>query len=494
MKPARPVSVGFALTSEHSSFHAALGLARVLKDRGHDPVFFVNEATVFAPMVRMHGYRLATLPPGHDAHRARPSPLASWRVVERLRRRARRIGDEQAFLRDAIRCNALDLCFLDAVRYDLYPFALALARAGVPALLLSYTFASRARCDYAPVFSSVPCRATARPALHTRVGHALRWTWAVASRGHRTAFGRGEYARMVLAKALEQVRNASFERELRSLGLRSVWSEWKRRPDLPEVVFGHRALDWPAAAGDPARHYLGATDRFRDETPFDASRLDPLRPVVYANLSTINGFQDIFATDGTRGRARPDLARPRFRIALRYVEGLVACFARRPEWQLLLACGPFLEQLKDAGAPPNVHLHERLPQLAVLARADLAVTWGGAGTIRECINLGVPMVVLPAWTDQFGNAARVAAANVGVRGDLAGLTPATLAGLVERGLGDPGIRASIRAMRAQCDPVQEVEALVRFVAERTGVALPDLRGAAGPAGDGSAHARLGPGR
>ncbi len=48
-------------------------------------------------------------------------------------------------------------------------------------------------------------------------------------------------------------------------------------------------------------------------------------------------------------------------------------------------------------------------------------------------------------------------------------------------------------MRAQCDPVQEVEALVRFVAERTGVALSDLRGTAAATGGDSAHTHPGPG-
>ena len=64
------------------------------------------------------------------------------------------------------------------------------------------------------------------------------------------------------------------------------------------------------------------------------------------------------------------------------------------------------------------------------------------------------MVVLPAWTDQFGNAARVVSRNVGVRGDLMEVTAEKLTAMVERVLTDQTIRASssempISAMRTR---------------------------------------------
>ena len=356
-------------------------------------------------------------------------------------------------------------------RYDLYPYALALAKAGVPTVLLSYTFASKFGTRYPPVFSSATPSRTASRGILLRAFHALRWAWALGTRGRSDAFGRAEYARLVAKKWLDQMRNVSFERELRHFGQRSAWSEWKRRPLIPEIVFGHRMLDWPAIASDPKRFYFGTTDRFRKTPDFDWSIVDPDKPVAYCNLSTINGFENIDASGAGRPAAAADPSVARFRMAKRYVEAVLACFSQRQDWQLLIACGPFYPTLSADAHPPNIHLFERLPQLAVLERADVAITWGGAGTVRECITHGVPMVVLPAWTDQFGNAARVVSCNVGVRGDLFGVTSGKLMVMIERALTDRTIRSSLSAMRMQCNASRDIEGLVAFVERHAGLTL-----------------------
>jgi hypothetical protein len=306
---------------------------------------------------------------------------------------------------------------------------------------------------------------------HSSYNAALGLARAVQERGHGRAFSRGEYVRLVAGKWLEHARNASFERALRRLGRRSAWSEWKRRPRLPEVVFGHRALDWPALASAPDRYYFGTTDLFRGAPPFDWSGIDLDRPVVYCNLSTINGFENIDAAPAGRAAARADLSVPRFRMARRYLDAVLGCFAQRTDWQLLLACGPFHAALKDEVRSPNIHLYERLPQLAVLPKADLAICWGGAGTVRECVNHRVPMVILPAWTDQFGNAARVVARNLGARADIFAVTAQHLAAIVERVLADRSIRTAMADVTAQCDPDAEIAGLVRFVERHAGLRL-----------------------
>jgi UDP:flavonoid glycosyltransferase YjiC (YdhE family) len=468
---AKRCNVGFALMSEHSSYNAAFGLARVLRERGHHPVFFTSDRTVFAGLVRAQGFDTAAIPPGHASHLAGPGSPPRWRLRQRLQRRAENIRLEQEYLVDLIGTNAIDLCLLDAVRYDLYPHALALARAGVPTILLSYTFASRFASGHPPVFSSLIAPDTTRPGALSRVRHALLWLWALGARGHGGAFDRVEYLRLVARKWLAQLRNVSFERALRRAGRQSTWSEWQRRPRIPEIVFGHRALDWPAIAEDPERCYFGTTDLFRKDADVEWPAVDPRKPVVYCNLSTINGFENIVAPGSTRESASADLSARRFRMARRYLDAVLGCFALRQDWQLLVACGPFLPSLKAAGHTANIHLFERLPQLGVLARADLAITWGGAGTVRECVNHGVPMVVLPAWTDQFGNAARVAARNLGVRGDIFAVTPGKVMDMVERALTDRTIRASMAQLRAQSDPAAEMHRLAAFVERHTGLRL-----------------------
>ena len=456
-------NIGFVLASEHSSYYAALGLARVLQDRGHNVIFFVSDKTIFSQLVSTHGFKVAANPPGHESHFAKPRKMARFRLWRRLVKRAERIRVEQDFLVDLIKTNSIDLCFLDAVRYDLYPYALALAKTAVPTMLLSYTFASRFGAAYPPVFSSVTSPGTTNPKVLSRVTNTLLWIWAIGTRGRGHAFDRVEYAQMVVKKWLDQMRNVSFERKLRRFGFRSTWSEWKRRPLIPEIVFGHRMLDWTAIASDPDRCYFGATDLLRKVPDFDWSFVDPDKPVVYCNLSTINGFENVDVAGSERQVAGADLSVERFRMARRYLMAVLECFSRREEWQLLVACGPFYHALKADAHASNIHLFQRLPQLAVLRRADLAITWGGAGTVRECINHGVPMVVLPAWTDQFGNAARVVSRYVGVRGDIMDVTAENLTAMVEHVLTDRIIRSSVSGMQMQCDANHEIEGVVQFV-------------------------------
>ena len=465
-------NIGFALASEHSSYHAALGLARAVQDRGHNAIFFVSDQTVFAQLVGTHGCKVAAIPPGHEAHFAKSGKTARFRLWKRLKKRTENIRAEQDFLVDAIKANSIDLLFLDAIRADLYPFALALAKTGVPTMLLSYTFASRFGSGYPPVFSSATSpRATGTNVLF-RAAHALRWAWALGTRGRGQAFGRAEYAETVVRKWLDQARNVSFERELHRFGVRSTWSEWKRRPLVPEIVFGHRMLDWPAIASDPNRFYFGTTDLFRKSPDFDLSVIDADRPVAYCNLSTINGFERIDVSESKRQGAGADDSITRFRMARRYVMAVLECFSRRPDWQLLIACGPFFQSLQAGAHAPNIHLFDRLPQLAVLERADLAITWGGAGTIRECVNHGVPDG-RPSGLDRpvrecgpgcFPQRRRARRPHGGHRGEADG------DGRTRTDRPDT-FAAFSSEMRMQCDANQELEGLVRFVGRHAGLKL-----------------------
>jgi hypothetical protein len=74
----------------------------------------------------------------------------------------------------------------------------------------------------------------------------------------------------------------------------------------------------------------------------------------------------------------------------------------------------------DLPTYPNVHLFPFLPQLDMLNHCDLMITHGGLGSVKECLQAGVPMLAYPLnlKIDQKGNAARVVANGFGLRGDM----------------------------------------------------------------------------
>lgn len=91
--------------------------------------------------------------------------------------------------------------------------------------------------------------------------------------------------------------------------------------------------------------------------------------------------------------------------------------------------GPWPEQVPD-----NARVERFLPHDAVLGHAAVAVTHGGMGATQKALARGVPVVVVPFGRDQHEVAARVVAADAGVRLKRRNLTPEKLRAAVRQAL------------------------------------------------------------
>lgn len=76
--------------------------------------------------------------------------------------------------------------------------------------------------------------------------------------------------------------------------------------------------------------------------------------------------------------------------------------------------------------PANARLEHFVPHGRVLEHAVVAITHGGMGATQKALAMGVPVVVVPFGRDQHEVAARVVAADAGVRVSPKKLTPETL--------------------------------------------------------------------
>ncbi len=81
-----------------------------------------------------------------------------------------------------------------------------------------------------------------------------------------------------------------------------------------------------------------------------------------------------------------------------------------PAWDFVVAAA---ERWRRDQEPGNLTWLSFAPQVELLRRATIFVTHGGMSSVREGRRLGVPMLVLPQAYDQFGNAARVEALELG---------------------------------------------------------------------------------
>jgi len=215
-------------------------------------------------------------------------------------------------------------------------------------------------------------------------------------------------------------------------------------PDRPVVddafrVHGDRVLyNSVRQMHDPSRECeLPADHRFvgplvrEEDLPSDlmswSLRLDD-RPQVYVSLGTfLSHRSDVVA---------------RIADALRHI-GVRAAIALGATPQDML--GPI---------PADWVVAPQLPQVAMLASANLAVHHGGNNSVQEVLAAGVRQVVLPFSTDQFSNAAdleRVEQAHVLSPNDA---TVAELADSIDAALQSP-----LPPARPRLDPAQLVDAL-----------------------------------
>lgn len=423
-----PKRVGFLVYHEVGHVNPTLRLARTLLRRGHEVVYL--GFPLIQRYVESQGFAFRPLSFEYRpfARRAQvEGPIRTRRDWLRLRRRQRRhvldllaYWEGDAFRHD-LSAAEMDLLLLDII------FSLLLLVAEEQALpALQYaTSLPYHRDPLVPPFDSrfVPAGgATAR-----WVVRALWWRvlarQAIARRFHSIA-GAGW-----LDVANPDVVAAVHRMAARARSRTPISFETPGLPivDRPMMVLCPRAFDFPRARDERLVYVEASCDLDRREPEFPMARLDG-RPLILASLGT------------QVDRLAPDLRE-------RFFAAFLDALGRRPRLQGALAVG------RRAGAPPlaplpsNVVVVEEVPQLQLLARAAVMVCAGGLATIKECLLHGVPMVVLPWWADQPGNAARVRYHGLGEIGDIGSITGERLGARIESVLRDPGIRRRVRAMQ-----------------------------------------------
>jgi zeaxanthin glucosyltransferase len=188
---------------------------------------------------------------------------------------------------------------------------------------------------------------------------------------------------------------------------------------------------------------LSPADRARLDQLLTAHQASKSRTLIYA------GFGSVLSA-----------GLPFLRRVVRIVEG-------RPSWDLVLSLSGRISAAALGPLPPGVHVFPWVPQLDVLAHADVAITHGGINTVDECVTSGVPMLVYPGGeTDMGGTTSRVVYHGLGLAGNPRRDGPAGIRRHVDRLLGNPEYRSTVDRFRVTYGAYAE-----KRVAERTVEAL-----------------------
>src|SRR3954451_13154060 len=119
------------------------------------------------------------------------------------------------------------------------------------------------------------------------------------------------------------------------------------------------------------------------------------------------------------------------------------------DYRVIVSMGPQHEQLRLAD---NMVGEEFLPQTRILPLVDVVVTHGANNTVTECFWPGKPMVVLPLFWDQYDNAQRVHETGFGIRLDTYRHAPEELTGALDTLLGRTHDRLAAVSRRLQAAP------------------------------------------
>jgi MGT family glycosyltransferase len=111
----------------------------------------------------------------------------------------------------------------------------------------------------------------------------------------------------------------------------------------------------------------------------------------------------------------------------------------------IVSMGPQAERITLA---ENMVGAQMLPQTKVIPQVDLVISHGGNNTVTETLHFGKPLIVLPLFWDQYENAQRIDELGFGIRLDTYGFADAELTGAVDRLLADTGLRARLDGIGA----------------------------------------------
>ncbi len=136
------------------------------------------------------------------------------------------------------------------------------------------------------------------------------------------------------------------------------------------------------------------------------------------------------------------------------------------EWQVVLAFGQQIDPAELKEPPANFIAVPHVPQLEVLARADVFVSHGGMNSTMESLTFGVPLVVVPQMSEQEMTARRVQELGLGLALEKETLTAEKLRAAVEQIAHDPSFRVRVQEMQNETRQAggfqRAVDAIIRY--------------------------------
>lgn len=260
-----------------------------------------------------------------------------------------------------------------------------------------------------------------------------------------------DYLHRPFAMLLKKLYDRQFTKLMRMSGLETTHPLAKNRTHvplfegIPECIMGPLELEFSPEIRKPHQYYFGLSiAEGRSDTELDETFREHL---TILQEKKQQGMRLIYCTFGTfyQGADRP---------LLDFLNKLLDVLESIPDIQAVFSVNRFVAETisYQRKLPAYIHLFTRVPQLQVLELADLYVTHGGFGSVKESVFYGVPMLVYPLDLryDQDGNALKVEYHKLGLRGSFHYERVGEIKRKVTELLNEGVYKANVEAFRENC--------------------------------------------
>ncbi|MCG8395657.1 UDP-glucosyltransferase [Bacillus atrophaeus] len=206
-----------------------------------------------------------------------------------------------------------------------------------------------------------------------------------------SSYAQNESFQMGTEEMLKQVKEAEaeFQAFLEQENLPAVSFEQLAIPEAFNIVFMPRSFQIKNETFDDRFCFIGPSLGKRSEQERLLLKEKGDRPLMLISL-------------GTAFNAWPEF----YKMCMEAFGGA--------KWHVIMSVGKSIEPDSLGDIPDNFTVRQSVPQLDVLAEADVFISHGGMNSTMEAMNEGVPLVVIPQMHEQELTAQRVEELGLGI--------------------------------------------------------------------------------
>lgn len=230
--------------------------------------------------------------------------------------------------------------------------------------------------------------------------------------------------------------------------------------NVPELILAPKELEFSELVCKNNQLYLGLCQNFnRKDTLLDETFYISIKNIFKTKFESGNPI--IYCSFGSYFSSVDE-----HKYIISFCLYLIKAFQHKPMLFVISVKNEITESiLKHTKMPSNFFFFTRVPQLELLKVADLFITHGGLGSIKEAIFMQVPMLVYPldlSW-DQKGNAQKIEFHRIGINGNFKNDGLKEIEEKVLKLLKDPAYKQNIIALSENCSSVKSITTILNFI-------------------------------